>query len=235
MQDYKLYDSKKTAKCLQRKRIVLLGDSTMGETFHDLAILLSGIGKNKKELDTYIHQAAIKSEKEHEMWRYALPNDVTLTFWCCRRNLTLDMPKKKLQIAYRFIGNPILTRNDYGVKTLLDESIHDELHCILGLLPGCPIPDVVIINSGLHDRNSDHKEFVSILTQAMNMIKQGFGKEGYEKNVRILWKGLFIGKWDTIRDKKILLDSLSKVLSIWNLISELFTPYRELYIYNNWI
>jgi len=51
---------------------------------------------------------------------------------------------------------------------------------------------------------------VSILTQAMNMIKQGFGKEGYEKNVRILWKGLFIGKWDTIRDKKILLDSLSK-------------------------
>ena len=123
-----------------------------------------------------------------------------------------------MQIAYRFIGNPVLTRNDYGVKTLLDESIHDELHCILGLLPGCPVPDVLILNSGLHDRNLDQREFVSVLSQAVNMIKKGYGTEGFEKNVRVLWKGLFIGKWDTIRDKKILLDSLSKVCSIMNFI-----------------
>ena len=65
-----------------------------------------------------------------------------------------------------------MTRNDYGVKTLLDESIHDELHCILGLLPGCPVPDVLILNSGLHDRNLDQREFVSVLSQAVNMIKK---------------------------------------------------------------
>jgi hypothetical protein len=65
-------------------RIVMLGDSTMGETFHDFAILLSGIGKNKTELDRYIEYAAIKSDHEHSLWTYELPNGVDVNFHCCR-------------------------------------------------------------------------------------------------------------------------------------------------------
>ena len=173
MQKYELYDSRKLRYCLKGKRVVLLGDSTMGETFHDFSIVLSGIGKVRSDLDEYIYQAAIKSEKEREFWTYPLPNDVNLNYYCCRRNLTLEMTSSDIEIAYRFIGNPVLTRNDYGVKTLLDEGIQEELYCILGLLPGCPVPDVVIINSGLHDRYVSIEEFNRNLRKVSQCRKMG--------------------------------------------------------------
>lgn len=41
--DLKLFDTAAARECSQNKRLLLLGDSTMTETAHDLAILLSGI------------------------------------------------------------------------------------------------------------------------------------------------------------------------------------------------
>lgn len=39
-----LYDTGRARECLKNKHIVLLGDSLMAETFHDLVLLLLGIG-----------------------------------------------------------------------------------------------------------------------------------------------------------------------------------------------
>ena len=76
--DFKLFDSRKVGKCLNGMRIVLLGDDSMAETFHDLAILLSGVGKSKYELDQYVRTATVKSSKEQELWTYDLPNKVNI-------------------------------------------------------------------------------------------------------------------------------------------------------------
>lgn len=51
-----LYDQKRTENCLRGHNILLFGDSLTEELVFDLAILLSGVSKNKNELDAFIEQ-----------------------------------------------------------------------------------------------------------------------------------------------------------------------------------
>ena len=122
----RFFDMEKTRNCLKNKRIVLLGDSTMGELFHDLAILLSGIAYspyhpiNTDELDKYIIEATRnKGNLEHQIWSYELKNDVAVKFFCCRRNLTITAPSNS-NIHYRYIGHYDLPQNYLGIRTLTD-------------------------------------------------------------------------------------------------------------------
>ena len=63
--DYEFYDMAKTRNCLRKRRILLLGDSTMSEFFHDVAILISGSAHtvnsrvNSHFLDDYVRESTV--------------------------------------------------------------------------------------------------------------------------------------------------------------------------------
>ena len=52
-----LFDTDRIRGCLEGKHIVLLGDSTMSETVHDLVLLVSGLANWPDQVDTYIYNA----------------------------------------------------------------------------------------------------------------------------------------------------------------------------------
>lgn len=49
-----LLDAAAARSCLRDKRVLLMGDSTMAETAHDIIILLSGVAANRTLLTDYI-------------------------------------------------------------------------------------------------------------------------------------------------------------------------------------
>jgi hypothetical protein len=49
----RLYDQKGIKECFQRKKLCVLGDSTLEETIHDIVVLLAGIGINRGEVLRY--------------------------------------------------------------------------------------------------------------------------------------------------------------------------------------
>ena len=59
-----IHDTKKTCECLRKKHLLLLGDATMAEVFHDLAILMSGLSLNnhlRRVISYTIDQASISN------------------------------------------------------------------------------------------------------------------------------------------------------------------------------
>ena len=52
-----LFDTDRIRGCLEGKHIVLLGDSTMSETVHDLVLLVSGLANWPDQVNTYIWNA----------------------------------------------------------------------------------------------------------------------------------------------------------------------------------
>lgn len=78
-------------------------------------------------------------------------------------------------------------------------SFQDELLCLLGF-NGCPKPDIVIFNSGYHDRKHPVKQFKKIIFQFLHDLKFRYMKE--KMNVDIIWAGTVIAtsKWKVIVD-----------------------------------
>jgi hypothetical protein len=52
-----LFDADTTRLCLQGKRIVMLGESTMTEAAHDLVMLISGLANWPDQINTYVYNA----------------------------------------------------------------------------------------------------------------------------------------------------------------------------------
>ena len=52
-----LFDADRVRGCLEGKHIVLLGDSTMSETVHDLVLLVSGLANWPDQVNTYVFNA----------------------------------------------------------------------------------------------------------------------------------------------------------------------------------
>lgn len=53
-----LFDTASARDCLRNKRLVLLGDSVTTEAFHDLALLLLGLGEPIKHWEGALASAA---------------------------------------------------------------------------------------------------------------------------------------------------------------------------------
>lgn len=70
-----IFDMVKTQKCLENKRVLVLGDSVLEELIMDLTVLLSGIGLSEVDLDNFVHSAGAKTPKHPVA---ALPNEVTM-------------------------------------------------------------------------------------------------------------------------------------------------------------
>ena len=52
-----LLDTARAHACLKGMRVVMLGDSTMTETMHDLALLLSGLGSQPEAMAEFLQNA----------------------------------------------------------------------------------------------------------------------------------------------------------------------------------
>ena len=81
------------------------------------------------------------------------------------------------------------------MKTLFDPSFRKELECLLGLdrkrTTDCPVPDTIIMNSGLHDARGTRKDnarFEFYLKQFIDNMKDKYSRYGYDVP-RLIWKG----------------------------------------------
>jgi hypothetical protein len=65
---------------------------------------------------------------------------------------------------------------------------------------GCPKPDVVVFNSGYHDRKHPIKIFKKIIFQFLHDLKFKYARE--KMNVDIIWAGTVVAtsKWQVIAD-----------------------------------
>ena len=137
---------------MQNKRIVLLGDASIAEVFHDFAMLLSGVSNEPREdiITSYIATATNREKGGgRETWRYDLPNDVFVEFHGLhRRNMTLYAPNNVV-VRYRFTGHYDLGKNLMGIDTFFDKNFKEEFSCLLGVNKDtydCPRPDIILIN-----------------------------------------------------------------------------------------
>ena len=205
------WDMKRTRDCLARKRILLLGDSTMGEMFHDLAILLSGAAASQDTtvnsiiMDEYVKKATTpQGRNEDREWTYELKNDVYIKFYCCRRNMTIFASDIDTEIHFRYMGHPQLKENYGGIDTFMEKEIRPEILCMVGIDSTCERPDFILLNSGLHDRDVTTSEFKTVLSSFLRLLQKGyrgiFPDYNKTKSInrnknfpRVLWKSDFLG------------------------------------------
>ncbi len=115
----RLFDTAAARACLRGKRLVLLGDSTMAETAHDLAILLSGIATDSGRLHEHVN-AATRVPAEAGMQRMQMPalggrggddleGPVDITFRSTHRDMEIGLASLNISIVTRYIGKRLPT------------------------------------------------------------------------------------------------------------------------------
>lgn len=206
----KFFDTKLTNKCLKNKRITLLGDSTMIEVANDLAVLMSGLASDHSILEKYLYRTTHVDETYSS---YKLMNHVKEDYYGNHRNMSIYSDQTDTYIRSRFIGHYDLSKDDFGILTLIEDSFQGELFCLLGF-NGCPTPDFVVINSGYHDRRHPIKQFKKIVFQFLHDLKDRYNKE--KKAVNIIWAGTIIGtqKWKAIVDLDNVAEKVMEALKI---------------------
>jgi len=102
---------------------------------------------------------------------------------------------KDIYLRHRFIGHVSLIENKLGMKTLFDPNFRKELECLLGLdkkrIVDCPIPNTIIMNSGLHDSRGTRKDssrFEHYIKLFIENLNHKYERYGY-KVPRLIWKG----------------------------------------------
>lgn len=205
-----LYDTTAVNKCLKNKRLTLLGDTTMTEVANDLAVLMSGLAADKNTLQKFLFRT---THVDQTVADFKLMNHVRESYYGNHRNLTVYSEETNTHIRSRFIGHYDLKKEGYGILTLIEDRFQDELNCLLGF-NGCPVPNVVIINSGYHDRKHPIKQFQKVVFQFLHDLKGRYAKE--KLNVDIIWAGTIIGtrKWKVMEDLDNIAEKVTSSLRI---------------------
>lgn len=109
--DLKLFDTAAARECLQNKRLLLLGDSTMTETAHDLAILLSGIATDSTALHQHVlaatrvpGQASMRMPRLSGRGGIDTASPVEVEFYATHRHFDISLPSLNISIVHRFNG-----------------------------------------------------------------------------------------------------------------------------------
>ena len=203
------WDSAETRKCLQRKNILFLGDSTMEETIDDLVMLLSGIGSNDSTLGSYLFESSLASHIHPPYKKVDLPRNITVEYFGGRRNMTVTSHTLDLRIRYRFTGHHHLLRNFEGVMTFFHKAFSAELECLLGG-SGCIRPSIIVVNSGLHDSrgHNNASTFSFYLSRLFSTLQDN-------QSTRVIWKANVISK-EIVRVHKNLpvFDNLARSISL---------------------
>lgn len=188
---HKYFTTTMTRQCLKNKKVVLLGDSTMTETTHDLSILLSGV-TNVSDIHAYM-RAATRSHST------SLGDSTQILLQPNHRKMTTYESSHNITLQHRFTGHHDITLDFGGIDTFFNSSFSDELRCLLGDIGDgggggggggvggvggrkkCTKPDILIINSGLHDRISS-QQYHEKMSQLAKLIRK-------TQIPRVLYKG----------------------------------------------
>ena len=133
--------------CLRDRTVLLLGDSTMTETAHDIAVLLAQLGHD--EAEQYLRNATRSSQPS----ALDLGDAGTASFYPNHRNMTIHIAASNTTLIHRFTGHHNISLNTGGTATFSAPEFQEELSCLLGEAVGCRTPDIILVNSGLHDHN----------------------------------------------------------------------------------
>jgi hypothetical protein len=91
--------------------------------------------------------------------------------------------------------------------------VRDELVCLLGLIGDdidCPLPDIIILNSGHHDVKESFETFETSLRAFLDKLKASYIKIKH-KDVKVIWKGTLIsGLHETGHRELVALDQLAR-------------------------
>jgi hypothetical protein len=98
-----------------------------------------------------------------------------------RRNMTLISDISGTYIRHRFMGHVDLQGNYLGMQTFTDAAfVQNELYCLLGLVGNdlvCPLPDIIILNSGHHDVKDSLEVFDKNLRKFLEMMRTEYRYE----------------------------------------------------------
>ena len=171
-----LYDTAMARKCFQNKYTVILGDSSLTETVHDIIYLLTRLAVNDDILSKYMKNCIGHRDKVFNNYEFKIPHDSTATIQLDRdtghRNLTYTLPDYNIYIRHRYTGGNTLYCSFDGVPGMLMANVIDEYRCLLGdPATACRKPDIVIIKSGHHDIKH-YNETVEALPKLMSLLCQ---------------------------------------------------------------
>lgn len=190
---------------LTNKCVLLLGDSTMQETLHDLVLLLSGVAPNPNLLRSYVDQATrqqgntqvcVTADLAENHLSFSPMQDtkpycsegVEVKFYGNHRNMTARVHRLNLTLRLRYTGHANLSENGGGLKTFFANEFQPELDTLLhGACDGRP-PDILFINSGHHDRSHKQGAYTNLLwglASRLNYLKT--------MGTQVFWKGNYGG------------------------------------------
>ena len=129
----------------------------MTEFADDLALLLSGIGNQPKEVDDYAYNSTHVKSKNTSPTTINLPLNVSVEYHNFHRNMTISVPSLDTFVRYRYCGDVDLHQNRGGLNMFSDPRFKHELEWHLSHrqrftgLTEQTAPDVIILNSLHHD------------------------------------------------------------------------------------
>ena len=176
----KLYDQKGLTSCLQDKTLCIYGDSLMEETIHDIMILLSGIGGDKKRIQSYLQIAA--GSGAHGKITLDI-NNITIVMneiigWNAHRTYRAFSPQINFTLRHNFTGHRDPSKNYGGIKDMIYILAREAK-----TLDGC---DIIILNSVQHDihretKSKDYEHDLEVLLSLVSVLRK--------HNSQVFWKG----------------------------------------------
>lgn len=160
-----IYGSKKLAACLKNRYLVMLGDSTLKETFNAIIYILSGLGTNQTLLRRYTEKMLPAKGKydhtadKHSLYRTKVPGFPSVLVenvgreGYATRNVTATVSSQGIKIRYRFNGGGRnLGKTGGGILSMIQDGMYD-FRCLLGAFPsaGCSVPKLVVYQSAHQD------------------------------------------------------------------------------------
>jgi len=137
-----------SARCLAGKRVVLMGDSVMGELMQEWMLeFASGY-------ETFVRSYLdLEYKFEKAPGTRVAEGPLEAVFWPNQRNMTFRDARLNLTVEFLYSGHQDLRRNYGGLKTLLASPFEGELRRT-GIHPYTPAalsPDIVITQTSYHD------------------------------------------------------------------------------------
>jgi hypothetical protein len=208
---FQFIDGDGIRRCFSNKNILLLGDSTMGETVDDLVILLTKIGSNATLFEDYLKPSNTSSNNHVRILQ--IPNDIQLSVehFIGRRNVSIHSSILNMTIRYRFTGHHIVSKNFGGLATFFHPEFQGELDCLLGrnrhrsrdIIHGsqqgtglwCSKKDIILFNSGIHDADQRGKQGgnTALYEEQLDRLFREWKSE--LNDTRIVWKSNFMSPY----------------------------------------
>lgn len=183
--NYSIFDKIAISQCFSNKRIAIFGDSTMTEFVLGMFSILTGIFRQQHKADwqTYMDHtmAKVLPQGYTDHFKFdGIPEFTVVIGRYGHRNFSLHMPSIHSDIFHRFTGaGNDLNSNFGGVKEMMKHMPPDFL-CLIGV--NCPVPDVIIYQSGHHDVNDWHGT-INELPKLFRLLQ-----DAKNRGSRVYWK-----------------------------------------------